>query len=184
MKKMKMALLAMLTGMSLVACASPTAPVISLRPQVTPDTINVGKGKAVALQVVDARAQGNFGAAKIDSAQNVTQIFTNEVSKGLKNHGFQLNVAADTQVTVKLLAIDYRVLTGLTSENTETFVSAEVNAKTAKGGTYRKTYNASAYNDNYLSMTKEDASTEVNTAVNKLLNNMVNDPVLMQFLAG
>jgi uncharacterized lipoprotein YajG len=69
------------------------------------------------------------------------------------------------------------------SSNTETFVSAEVTATKSNGATYTKTYNASAYNDSYMSLSAQTPSAQVNQAFDKLLNNILNDSPLIQFLA-
>lgn len=183
MEKLGMSLLGLTAAFALTACTAPATPTISLNPSVTVNSVNIGQGKEVALQVVDGRPTQSYGAAKFDPNQNIQEIFTREINRGLNKDGFVVSPSSNTQLTVKLLAIDYRQLTGIASMNTETFVSAEVTAKTT-GGTYHKTYNASAYNDNYLSASKQDPSAQVNLAVSKLLNNILNDGMLMQFLAS
>jgi len=186
MEKLGMSLLGLAAAFALfalTACTAPATPTISLNPSVTVNSVNIGQGKPVALQVIDGRPTQGYGAAKFDPNQNIQEIFTREINKGLSRDGFVVDPSSPAQLTVKLLAIDYRQLTGIASMNTETFVSADVIAKTP-AGTYHKTYNASAYNDNYLRAAKQDPSTQVNLAVSKLLNNILNDGMLMQFLAS
>lgn len=184
---MKKLCLFILFALPLFACASQPVPVIELQPQTDIKSSKIGKGKTVVLQVIDARPKDSFSNAKIDPQQNVTQIFNNEITKGLSAYGFSpvavSNAKAQNQMTVQILAIDYRTLSGMVSTNTETFVSAQVMAKTPTG-IYNKTYNASAYSDNYLSHAKQTPDEQVNTAVNKLLNNILNDKALMGFLAN
>jgi uncharacterized lipoprotein YajG len=177
-------LLALLMILSISAFASSSQPVVELNPQPTIKATSIGHGKDVVVQVIDARAKG-FGNAVIDPAQNVTQVFTEQVNKALRSNGFKPATVAknNNQVVVRILNLDYAVAKGYFGSNSETTVSASVDAKNASG-TYSKTYMASAYSDSYLEANKQTPSDQVNTAVNQLMNNIFNDGELLQFLAG
>jgi uncharacterized lipoprotein YajG len=177
-------LLALLMILSITAFASTSQPVVELNPHPTFKATSQGHDKDVVVQVIDARAKG-FGNAVIDPAQNVTQVFTDQVNKALIYYGFKPNTAnkGHTQLVVRILNLDYAVAKGYFGSNSETTVSASVDAKNASG-TYSKTYMASAYSDSYLAANKQTPSDQVNTAVNQLLSNIFNDGELLQFLAG
>ena len=170
------------------ACSTPARPVIELSPSIQIQPSSIGGGKFLALQVTDAR-ENTPGKANIDSQQDVAQIFTAQIKKALTAKNFVINNKADisandssTLLNIQILAIDYRSLSGYVSTNSQTFISAQVSASSPHGKT-AKIYNASEYNDNYITAIKQTPSEQMNAAVNKLLNNILNDHLLIQFLA-
>lgn len=167
----------------LSACSTPARPFIELQPQfkTTPDSRTAGK--SIRLMVIDARQPANPAKANIDPAQNVRLIFHDQLAQGFISKGFDLSNSSPSanQLSFKLLSLDYRSLSGYFSSNIQTFVSAQVTVQNTKGS-FTKTYNASVYNDNYLSPITQTASEHANIAVNKLLDNILNDPRLLQFL--
>lgn len=179
-------LLMMILSLLLTACVSTSPPVINLQPQIDTQSSNIGNGKPVVLQVIDARPANSFSSANIEPSQNVAQIFKNQLSQGLQNAGFTLvPIQSDkplNHMTVNILSIDYRTMKGIASSNNEVFVSAKVTALTASG-LYSKTYNASNYSDSYMDAMTVDPSDAVNSAVNKLLNTILSDQKMMGSLA-
>lgn len=182
---MRKYLLALLVMVSLTGCASSSQMVeLNLQPSFNASTI--GNNKPVLLQVIDARSANSnqYATAKIDPQQNVTQLITEQVSKGLVTNQFvigNVNTAQANQLTVKIIQVDHGMASGLFGSNTETDVAATINA-TSSTGSYNKTYYAHSYSDNYLSGAA-DPSAQVNAALNQLLNNIFNDQALLQFLA-
>jgi len=180
-------LLMMILSLCLTACVSSSPPMINLQPQInTQFGSNIGNGKPVVLQVIDARPANSFSSAKIEPSQNVAQIFKNQLSQGLQNAGFTLvPIQSDkplNHMTVTILAIDYRTMKGIASSDNEVFVSAKAAALTTSG-LYTRTYNASNYSDSYMDAMMVDPSDAVNRAVNQLLNTILSDQKMMGTLA-
>lgn len=170
----------------LSACSTPTVrPPVSLYPSTHVAASSIGNQQPVFVTVSDARNLQSYSTANISGSESVSQIMADQITKGLKTQGFMpVNAATNQQdqLSVKILTMDYRALSGYMSSNTETFVSAEVTATKASGATFTKTYNASAYNDSYMSISAQTPSAQVNQAFDKLLNNILNDSSLIQFL--
>jgi len=181
---MKKLLVLVLMALSVSAYAASSQPVVELNPQPTLNATAIGNHKAVDVQVIDARATG-YGSANIDPQQNVQQIFSDQVNKALTAYGFNpvKTDQAPNQLIVRIESINYSVAKGYFGSNTETTVSASIQAKNDKG-TYSNTYLATAYGDNYLRPGKQTPSEQVNTAVNQVLTNMLNDQSMMQFLGS
>jgi uncharacterized lipoprotein YajG len=173
--------------LSLAACATPQLQSqIVLKPQVEVESMPLGQGKTVAVTVLDKRDQNSESNAKIDSSQNISQIVSVEINKGLKKYGFNpvpitSQIKTSNQLTVEIQSIDYRSMKSLVASNAEVFVAAKVTATSALGS-YSKVYNASSYSDTYLKKAKQDSTEEVNAVFNQLLNNILNDAMLIQFL--
>ena len=175
-------LLLLLTG-----CVSSAPPMINLHPQInTQSSSHMGNGKAVVLQVIDARPTNSDSSAQIQSSQNVAQIFKDQLSQGLQNAGFTLvSMQTDKPInhlSLKILSIDYRTMKGVGTTNNEVFVSAQIKSLTP-AGLYTRTFNASNYSDSYFDPMAADPSDAVNKAVSQLLNTILTDQKLMQSLA-
>ncbi len=175
-----------LSSLLLSACSTPTAkPLVQLYPSSDVQSSTIGNQQLVYVSATDARDLSSYSTANINPSQNVSQILTREVSKGLKQQGFKPVTASagqEEQLQIKLVSLDYRALSGMTSNHTETAVKAEVTATKPSGTTYKKTYTASATNESVLGFSSQTPSSQVNQAVDKLLNNILNDSSLTQFL--
>ena len=170
------------------ACATNPS-FVYLDPHPNIDTSNIGGGKPVAIEVEDARPQGvaaSYAAAKIDPSQNINNLFTSQLIRGLTAENFvpMASTAATNNVLhVKVLLLNYGALAGVAATSTQSEVAADVTI-TNSTGTFHKVYKASSYSDNYLVFTQVDASQQVNIAVTNLLDNMLHDQSMLRFLAS
>lgn len=171
----------------LSACS--TAPsTINLDPQATLPNSDIGNGRTVSVQVIDARPQtldAQYASAPIDPNQNVAAVFKSNIKNGLRLNGFVTvhnGMPANSQMLVKVLAINYGKTVGLAASSTRTTVALEVDASNPTG-TYNKNYKANSYSDTYLTVTSANGSQQVNSAVSAVLNNMFADQSLLVFLA-
>ncbi len=172
----------------LSACATnPSIVYLDPHPNIIPS--NIGGGKPVFIQVEDARPQGidaSYAAATIDTTQNVDNLFTSQLIRGLSAEGFVPMASASATnnvMQVKILLINYGTLAGVAATSTQAQVAMDVTITNSKG-TFHKVYKASSYSDNYLVLTHVDASQEVNIAVSNMLENMLHDQQLLMFLAS
>ena len=173
----------------LSACATTNPAVVYLAPQPTIESSDLGGGKQVYIQVVDARPQGvtaSYASAKINPGQDVAKVFRAQLIRGLIADNF-VPMASPTGknnlLNVQILLINYGALNGVAATSTQTEVAVSVTVINSSG-TFHKTYKAAGYSDNYLVFTHVDASQQVNLAVTNVLDNLLHDPSLLHFLAG
>ncbi|MDX2164228.1 MAG: YajG family lipoprotein [Gammaproteobacteria bacterium] len=170
----------------LSACSTPTAkPLVQLYPNANVESSSIGNQQLVYVSATDARDLSSYSTANINPAQNVPKILTREISQGLKNQGFKTvttPAGKEDQISIKLVTLDYRALSGMASNQTETSAKAEVTATKPSGTVYKKVYTASATNQSVLGISSQTPSSQVNQALDKLLNNILNDSSLTQFL--
>lgn len=171
----------------LTGCTSAINNTVDLRPHATVNASAIGNGKNVALRVFDERPQtleAKYKQAKISSSEDVVELVTNQVTHGLTQYGFSpvSDTSANRELTIKIMKIDYTSAKSYLGDNTETTIAVQAVAKN-KTGTYTRTYRATGYSNQYLSVTSVDPSEQVNAAFNKVLSNLLNDQELMAFLA-
>ena len=174
----------------LTACTAPVArPLIELYPDTSFNALpHAHHSIPVLITVQDSRNANNYSNANIDPSQNVGQLLKLAIQSGLQKQGFNIiqnnqdEGINDNKLNINLTKLDYKSLSGYWSSNTETLISADVTVKNSAGVMYKKTYNASAYNDDYLTLSSPSPSKQVNEAFNKLMDHILHDTALLQFM--
>jgi uncharacterized lipoprotein YajG len=169
---------------------------VNLNPQVNPaPTANVGQGKQVAVQVIDARPDSSIGgrpsgfgpAANISLGNNITGVVQQNIENGLSDYGFaavDYAVAPNTPRTLTLCitGLQYDPRVGLLNGDVYLTSTIEGTANN-KGHIYDKVYRASNKKIIFITPTSGQDSDNINRVFSDTLNQILADQALMAFLA-
>jgi len=179
-------------GLALLAGCGVPGQTVSFKLDVKEQSSNIGKGKTVALRVVDARADKIVGYRDMDMSRNapirvegdLTEIVGVAASKALSDLGFTPTPYSDS--AARSLVITIRDLSYVAkSEGVTKKVSAKcVLAGKAKNGpgTWEGNYPVRQEKDVVMTPDENSNARFLNDVVSESLTMLMSDPDLQQFL--
>lgn len=155
---------------------------------------DMGKGKKVALRVLDDRddeiigkrgATQAFGAAKITTDQDLANLLRNVFTEGLQKKGFEPVGPTDSSLSVKveLRTLAYDTSMGLWTGGNIGKAAVKVIATRPSGETYENTYRNQGEVRTVWIGSQETNSKVVNEALDGALDKAFADSALWEFLA-
>ncbi len=178
---------------SLSACAF-VPEQVHLQPQVIPVTSsNIGKGKMVAVQVIDARSNTTLGgrpsgygpAASITLADNIQTVVQAAIYQGLTDYGFKpipFNPNTTRKLTLRVIALNYRQHEGFFTSSVEVNSTIEATANN-ESNNYDHVYRGEQNSNIIVTPTSGQDSHNINVVFSNTLNQITQDDQLMHFLA-
>ena len=166
---------------------------LMVAPQVSVTKNNIGKGKKIALRIVDDRDDqlighrvGDYGmkGAKISTGQDLVEILRNSFVENLKNIGFEPVGENDdaTILRVELRSLSYDTAMGLwTGGNIGKSIIKIVGTNSANK-TYEKSYHGQKEIRTVFVGSQETNAKVVNEALAETLNKIFEDRDLWNFL--
>lgn len=182
--------LSLLTGCSFVPES------VNLHPQLaaTP-TANIGEGKAVEVQVVDARPDSSLGgrpsgfgpAANISLNNSITDVVQQNIENGLRDYGFAAvdytgNPNISRTLVLRITGLQYDQRLGFASSDIIITSTIEATANN-KGRVYDQVYRSSKKNEAIVTPTSGQDSANINGVFSDTLNKILTDQNLLNFLA-
>lgn len=165
---------------------------VMLEPTLKLSETNIGKGAQVSLDVVDERDDTSIGhrgtvygkAAKISSNQDITQVFSDAITKGLKRNGFFPVNSSDNsarQLKVQIRLIRYETSTGFWTGGVHTKAAIKVIASN-NNKTYENLYRVENEKRVLFVPDGKENNRLINDIVSEVINELFNDQKLMSFL--
>ena len=192
MKRYASFLLALLCAGLLASCSGVPAQSVNLKPDIKAPSGNVGKGKAVALRVVDARADrvvgyrntdGSHGApitVEGDLAQSVGQPLGRMLSSlGFEPAPYKDGAARSLTVTIRELNYNAQSLTVTRKVTTKCVLTVRA---TNGPGTWEGNFPVSQERELMMAPDENANARLVNEVLSESLSMMMSDPELVQFL--
>ncbi len=155
--------------------------------------IGIGKGKKVALDVLDEREDfligkrgtGMIRGAKIVTDQDVVEIFNTVIAEGLQHYGFFVVGRSEdvpTKLKVEIRSLNYDVTMGFWTGGNMGKSSLKVVA-TVNDKIYEKMYRGEKEIRTAFVASQETNSKIINAAVSEVLEAMFRDKQLLEFLS-
>lgn len=169
---------------------------VNLNPHMTAaPASNIGEGKPVAVQVIDARPDSSLGgrpsgfgpAANISLSNNITQVVQQNVEEGLRDYGFAAvdytgNPNVSRILILRITGLQYDQRLGLFDSDLLVTSTIEATANN-KGRVYDQVYRSSGKTVAVVTPTSGQDSANINHVFSDTLNQILSDQNLMQFLA-
>uniref|UniRef100_A0A7C4EIP6 Lipoprotein n=1 Tax=Fundidesulfovibrio putealis TaxID=270496 RepID=A0A7C4EIP6_9BACT len=192
MRRLTSLLLALLALGYVASCSTVPAQSVALRPDVKAPAGNVGKGKPVALRVVDARSGQVLGYRATDGSKgapitvqgDLSQAVGEPVSKALSDLGFApaaYKDGAPLTVTVTIRELTYQAEAKTVSRNVITKCTLAVRA-TNGPGTWEGSFPVRQERELMLAPDEDANARLINDVLTESLSMMMSDPELVQFL--
>jgi uncharacterized lipoprotein YajG len=165
---------------------------VKFNPQLNLQAVDIGKGKKIALDVLDDREDSTIGkrgtgmvrGAKISTDEDVVGIFQTAITDGLQKYGFVLAPNSEdvpTKLRVEIRNLNYDVTMGLWTGGNIGKASLKVTA--FNGSTYEKMYRGEKEIRTAFVASQETNSKIINAAVSQVLEEMFSDKELLVFLS-
>jgi uncharacterized lipoprotein YajG len=166
---------------------------LSVKPDLSFSSDNIGGGKKIALRVVDDRDDQLIGkrgvqympGGKISTDQDLVEVLKNALSDGLRKKGFEPVGENDPSLSMKveLRSLAYTTAMGFwTGGNIGTAV-IKIIATEPSGKTYEKTYRSQKEIRTAFVGSQETDAKVVNGALSEAINKIFEDKELLKFLA-
>ncbi len=166
---------------------------VMLGPTLNIAETNIGNGAKVSFDVVDERDDiliGHRGsaygkAAKISNNQDITQVFSDAITEGLKRNGFLPVEGSDNstrQLKVQIRLIRYETSTGFWTGGVHTKATIKAIASN-NGKTYANLYRVENEKRFLFVPDSKENNRLINDIVSEVINELFNDQKLMSFLA-
>lgn len=167
---------------------------VTLKPTMIVDYSDFGKGKSIAVKVVDERDKliigrrgGTFApGAEITTEQNVAQVVHEKLLEGLRGYNFA-PVPFEDEAPVSLV-VEVRLLEYSTSQSIFTHgLHAKSTLKAiAKNGTqdYQELYRVEKEEERFIVPTAETNAELINNALSEVINKLLQDTKLLHFLSS
>ncbi len=166
---------------------------VMLEPTLNIAETNIGNGAKVSFDVVDERDDiliGHRGsaygkAAKISNNQDITQVFSDAITEGLKRNGFLPVEGSDNstrQLKVQIRLIRYETSMGFWTGGVHTKATIKAIASN-NGKTYAKLYRVENEKRFLFVPESKENNRLINDIVSEVINELFNDEKLMSFLA-
>lgn len=166
---------------------------VKISPHLNIGTADIGKGKKVALDVLDEREDSLIGkrgtgmvrGAKIATDQDVVELFNTAVAEGLQRYGFSVVGRSEdvpTKLKVEIRSLNYDVTMGFWTGGNMGKASLKVVA-TVNDKIYEKMYRGEKEIRTAFVASQETNSKIINAAVSEVLESMFNDKQLLEFLS-
>lgn len=187
-------MLAILLILSLGGCAYIDQN-LRVDPRPTVYASDIGKGKKVALRVLDDRddevigkrgATQAFAAAKITTDQDLADVLRNVFMDGMRKRGFEPVGPTDSSLSLKveLRTLAYDTSMGLWTGGNLGKAAVKVVATKPSGETYENTYRGQEEVRTVWIGSQETNAKVVNEALSGALDKAFADTALWEFLAG
>lgn len=166
---------------------------VHLQPQVSPVMPeNVGGGKLIAVEVVDARGDTTLGGrpsaygpiAGITLADNIQTVVQNSIDQGLRAYGFKpvsSNSGATRKLTLHIIALQYKQRLGLLNSTLAVNSAMEVTANNGNK-VYDRVYHGKQDSYAFVTPTSSQDTQNINAVFSNTLNQVLQDRQLMNFL--
>jgi uncharacterized lipoprotein len=192
MKRMKCFLYCFLIAILITSCAF-IPQKVTLAPELDIAGSSIGRGKNVALKVVDERADTCLGrrasgygpAAEIATDQDVCACVNEQIVEGLRRNEF--NPVLYTKDAPRSLIVEIRLIEYTSSAG---FATAGIHAKAALKAicrnnelTYEKMYRTESEQRKVFVPTAEENERLINEALSQVINKLFQDQELTSFLA-
>lgn len=192
MKRIAIALFVLLCAGLVASCSGVPAQSVQLRPDVKAPSGNVGKGKPVALRVVDARADKVLGYRNADGAHtapitvegDLAQAVGQPLSRMLSSLGFEPSAykeGAPRTLTVTVRELGYNAQALTVTRKVATKCTVAVRA-TNGPGTWEGTFPVSQEKELMMAPDENANARLINDVLSESLSLMMSDPELVQFL--
>lgn len=176
----------------LFGCAFSPQKVI-LEPTLNIAETNIGNGAKISFDVVDERDDTLIGhrgtaygkAAKISNDQDITQVFSEAITEGLKRNDFLPVEGSDNstrQLNVYIRLIRYETSTGFWTGGVHTKATIKAIASN-NGKTYANLYRVENEKRTLFVPDSKENNKLINDIVSEVINELFNDQKLMSFLA-
>ncbi len=168
---------------------------LQVAPSVAVNKSDIGKGKKIALRIVDDREDetiGNRGTgyygmkgAKITTSQDLVEVLRNSFVDNLKNIGFQAvgENEANTLLRVELRALSYDTSTGLWAGANIGKSTIKIIATDPVNKVYEKSYHSQKEVKTVFVGSQETNSKVINESLTETLTKIFADQELWNFLA-
>lgn len=187
------ALLALVACLMLLsACGGLPGQTVSLRPDIKVPTGNIGKGRSVALRVVDGRQDKVIGYRNMDTSRSAPIQVEGDLSsdigtvaaKVLTDLGFQVvppkeGVSRSLTITVRELSYKASALTVTKKMAVKCVLAAK--ALSGSGG-WEGSYPVSQEKEVVITPDVDANARYINEVLSESLSTMLSDPELVQFL--
>lgn len=165
---------------------------LRVNPQLIVLQSDVGRGKEVALRVVDdredpligKRGYPVYGSAKISTDQDLAEVLRSVFVDGMRRKGFQPVGGNDSDISLKveLRSLAYDTSMGIWTGGNIGKAAVKVVALQPSGRTYENTYRSQKEIRTVFIGSQETNTTVINDALNDVLNQIFADTELWNFL--
>jgi len=188
------ALAALLACLLLSACGTLPGQTVSLHPNVTVPAGNIGKGRSVALRVLDGRQDKVLGYRNMDASRTAPIKLEGErelpegiglvASKALTDLGFQVvppKESANRSLTITVRDLSYKA--DALTVTKKMAVKCVLAAKAQSGpGVWEGTYPVSQEKEVVMTPDMDANARFINEVLSESLSMLLSDPELVQFL--